>query len=381
MTGWLRIVPGRAYGILAALALAGSAPADGYVDRRGGASRLVGDVELIDEAGVHLRTDGGRLVVAWDRVRAVRSDLPLPSLASYVEQAESCWRARSRVERGDHARAEPLLEALFESTRGQTHETALVVAEGLLRCLVARGAHEDAVIPALEVVRLRRAGVRTDSYGALPSAVDVDAGVCRVLAPEFAAPRRARRLARELEAYAHGLDDADAALRVLAELYRAAAIRAAGDEAVALPDADAIRRERLGWFADLVIADTAAVPERRAARERLEQRVGMPGAPERDGTGDAPGLERWQQAWGWYAIGRALLHEPDADHREGGALALLHVPARYASEQPYLAGLALADASAVLAELGDVDGARALDEELARRWPAHPARAGQGTLP
>ncbi|MFG0274677.1 MAG: hypothetical protein ACF8QF_06440 [Phycisphaerales bacterium] len=52
---------------------------------------------------------------------------------------------------------------------------------------------------------------------------------------------------------------------------------------------------------------------------------------------------------------------------------LMHLPARFGQSQPWLTGVALAEASHALHLLGDNAGAATLRDELQRFDPAHPA--------
>ena len=162
------------------------------VERRGSEPALEGEITIINEAGVTIRSSLGAVhVVPWDRVRRVEGKVEDPTLDEKMAIAVDLWRSRSRVERGDTTLAEPLLERLFERYRGQTHETALVVAEGLLRCRLARADHALAVVPALEVARLRRAQITTDTYSVLAateSFLKIEGSWGR-----YVIPRRARR--------------------------------------------------------------------------------------------------------------------------------------------------------------------------------------------
>ncbi len=56
-----------------------------------------------------------------------------------------------------------------------------------------------------------------------------------------------------------------------------------------------------------------------------------------------------------------------------GVIELLHVPARFASDQPALASLALRDAATALRALGEHDGASDLLQQLPAIDPARPA--------
>ena len=167
------------------LVIAASARAD-LVERRGSEPPVEGKITRIDDAGVTVRSDLGAFhFVPWDRVRHVEAKEQDPLLARRMETATRLWRARSRVERHDTTLAEPILERLFERYHGQTHETALVVAEGLLRCRLAPGDHVRAVLPALETARLRRADVTTDSYANLTAVIDESTSLCPLLAPAW----------------------------------------------------------------------------------------------------------------------------------------------------------------------------------------------------
>jgi hypothetical protein len=213
--------------VLAAVLSTGVAVAD-VVERRGDEPSLQGTVVSLDGAGVKMRTASGALhAVPWDRVREVQCDPVLAAeLKTWMPVAEDLWRARSRLQRRDTTMAEPLLERLFERYRGQTHETALVVAEGLLRCRLARADHGLAVIPALETARLRRAGITTDSYAGLSQVFDETHALCPLLAPVWVDSPFLHALERDLGVYdAQG----DAVVTALAQLYRKAVLRRRGD--------------------------------------------------------------------------------------------------------------------------------------------------------
>jgi hypothetical protein len=293
----------------------------------------------------------------------VETDVDVPLLPRRMETAVDLWRARSRVERNDTALAEPLLERLFERYRGQTHETALVVAEGLLRCRIARADHVLAVVPALEMARLRRAGVTTDAYAALPPVYDPKYALCTVLAPAWLPSPLLGSLAHDLDGYDGAADtetatETDAVVSALARLYRQAVVRALGrpGEATALdapPDHPGVELlERLN-------ACGAPDPNRRrAARERLARMI--------------PSLPGWAEAWARFHIGRSLIAEGGIDPGQQGAVSLIHLPARFGRSQAFLAGLALAHASRALGQAGATGDAANLLAELGKSYPRHP---------
>src|SRR5207248_1943375 len=87
--------------------------------------------------------------IGWDRVQRVEGEHAAEA-DGLAELADRTWRARSRIERGDFASAEPLFEQLFASMTGHDGPTAAIASEGLLRCRLARGAQAGAVWPWLE---------------------------------------------------------------------------------------------------------------------------------------------------------------------------------------------------------------------------------------
>ncbi|MEC8818165.1 MAG: hypothetical protein VXX30_03685, partial [Planctomycetota bacterium] len=128
-------------------------------------------------------------VVPWDRIRGIEG-IEDPVLESQWETrwravSEDLWRARSRLQRGDRALAEPLFARHFDlvTSDPEGSELALVVAEGLLRSRLRSGEVESLVPAALETVRLRRAGFETDRYRALPPVIDERLWLVPRLAP------------------------------------------------------------------------------------------------------------------------------------------------------------------------------------------------------
>src|ERR1043166_7389559 len=95
------------------------------------------------------------LAISWDRIRSVAGGgAQAEQAAPYLTAAEQAWRARTRPERADLLAAEPLFETLYnQKYRNLSGPTAAVIAEGLLRCRLHRGAHVKAVGPWLTLVR------------------------------------------------------------------------------------------------------------------------------------------------------------------------------------------------------------------------------------
>jgi hypothetical protein len=356
MTG-SRII--SAVGALGALLVTVAAAAD-VVERRGAAPAMEGEITIVDECGVTVRSPlGAAHVVPWDRVRRAESDLYQEAIDRYRETATDLWRARTRVERTDTTLAEPLLERLFERYRGQTHETALVVAEGLLRCRLARADHVLAVIPALETARLRRAGVTTKAYAALPAIYDDEYALVTVLPPVWVPSPLLASLAHELETYPTAPEvTEDAVVTALTGLYRIAVRQALG-RADETPPAETLpEHPGVALLDELNQCSDADADRRRSARQRLSRLI--------------PSLPPWAEAWARFCIGRCLVADDGIAAKQEGAVSLIYVPARFGRSQPFLAGLALAYASRALEEAGATGDAADLLAELGRSYPRHP---------
>ena len=325
------------------------------VERRGSEPALEGEITIINEAGVTIRSSLGAVhVVPWDRVRRVEGKVEDPTLDEKMAIAVDLWRSRSRVERGDTTLAEPLLERLFERYRGQTHETALVVAEGLLRCRLARADHVLAVVPALEVARLRRAQITTDTYSMLAPVFDEAMALCPRLAPAWIATPRLESLEQDLAAYqAQG----DHVIVALAALYREAVRQALDRPPLPRPEPAPTHPgvELLGLLVECGADDADA---RRAARERLLRMIRS--------------LPEWAEAWCRFQIGLSLLRDGGLGPLQQGTVNLVHLPARFSATQPYLVGLALARGAEAMDRAGDPDAAAVLRGQLQRTFPHHP---------
>lgn len=343
---------------------------DDVVVRRGALEPIRGTIILVNDAGVTIRSSdsiGASHLVTWDRVRDVRMRTPDPALDERLVMAEDIWRARSRLERGDAALAEPIFERLFNEHLGRTDETALIVAEGLLRCRLYRLANDLAVIPALEVIRLRRADVRTDRYRMMQPVYDEMFELCPLLPPVWLDSSRLVRLESDLERYeAHG----DEVVAAFASLYQHA-LRVMHDvdgEPGRIVDEIRPARQHAGvrLMRDLItLIDPAAdgTDRRRAAESRLMRQVDEE--------------QPWIEAWLHYFEGLALIDAEGAGRNERGIASLAHLPARFAQSQTYLAGLAMHRMIMHLEANGRADAAASMREELARRFPQHPATTGE----
>ena len=354
----------RAWPAAVSLWLAASVGAD-VVHQRDGLPALEGRIMRVDDAGITLdRNYAEPDFIRWDRVRDVRTDRTDLKLQTYLDEAAKLWRARTRLERNDAAMAEPLLESLFQRYRGQSNDTALLVAEGLLRCRLARGAQDLAVIPALEIARLRTVvkGSGT-AFPTLPSVFDDRTFLCTQLPPVWLSDTTSLvKLERELAAYESGTNTIVASL---AAMYLHAVRHQIGmrvDEEQRVLAAD---HPGVMFLRSIVDAGSSDAMRRNAARLALAREL--------------PSLPEWAQAWSSYFIGMSLMAEPGVGRQEQGLVNLSYIPARFAAVQPYLAGVALAKLADACDAWGDASAASSLRTELATRYPRHPALASLRT--
>lgn len=363
----------------------------GQVSLRGHEVAPAGNITAVDAAGVHMggQTPAagsapapaaavtGGLVIGWDRVRMVEGPFAAAA-AKYLDTADRAWRARTRLERGDHIAAEQLFERLFEFSRDQAGPTAAVVAEGLLRCRIHRAAHVAAVEPWLSLLRAgsgpRSLHPEWAMEAGLPGVLDPQTGLVPALPPIWVSwpsiDAYARSTGEDSWIVPAGLPAAELRVAALRALYAQAARFEVGlpamIPAVTAPDGG------VQIVMQIVQSRIGNAKERESARAALRDRIKPPTS-----AGSEP-VPAWLEAWCRAAIGRSLLLEADPEVRRQGIVELLHIPARFGSAHPYLAGVALAESSAALRALGDKEGADTLARELVRNYPSHPVSDWSG---
>jgi hypothetical protein len=292
--------------------------------------------------------------------------------AGFSGIAESAWRARVRLERGDIVAAEPLFEGLFETYRGREGPTAQAVAGGLLRCRVARGSVTASVEPWLAWLwtggGMPLGETLKESVGAeVTKLVDASTGLVPVLPPMWLASSGVAALGR-LEPAAVDPRTKPAPWQVRADSLRTLYIlsaRAEMGQTVALPERGVGANDpgvRLVY--DLVKSKVGDAGQRAEARRALNDRlVGVGGQT----------VPAWIEAWCRVAIGRSLLVETNEEDRLMGLASLAYVASRWSPDEVYLAGLATAEMALALSKDGRESQAAALANQAATRFPDHPA--------
>ncbi|MEM1165166.1 MAG: hypothetical protein AAGI30_02625 [Planctomycetota bacterium] len=304
--------------------------------------RIEAEVLEVSLDGVVVR--GGR-ALRIDEVRAVEGPMA-EAWATIEDDADALWRARTRLQRDDAALACPVLREFADrfdaGDRAEVaHEagsqTALLVAEGLVRCALSEG---DDVSAARAWVRWRAeaSGAARTPRLHFPGAEAIDraTGVCPRLMP---------------------LVVSEAAAEVLTSASRSGS----AIDAVRRPGLDGPTSELLDAIARTEDDDAGARAAARTALARLTEQSG--------GT--------WREAWARTARGLSLLADASDDEaRDAALLELAHVPARFSESLPELAYACRARLAAELARRGEHGAADAVAQPLrdepqaavARRW-------------
>ena len=353
---------------------------------RGGGEEIRGAISRLDEDGIRLRLateseeNASDIELAWDRVADVRiGGLVQPRLPQLLERADRLFRARVRLHRGDLENAEPILELEFPPMIGRSSETALFIADGLLRCRLDRGAHADSIEPAIEYSRLRRQGISTplDDVLVPPTTASGDAdggvqmwdaqfGLVPYLPPVWLSGPALAGAASRIQTLP-ALDDPE--LAVIADLYQRSMALQMGEDVDPIDLESSVIVDHPGalLMALMVNAVHTDGAVRKAARAMLELRP----------AGDP----QWVADWIQFQLGRSYLMEPGAGQRRKGMLRLANLIARSSEAHPYLAGMGMAIMADEFEMMEDQDAAERLRSDLQRMIPMHPVLRATHTVP
>jgi len=347
------------------LAFAPLALAEVTVALRGNAEPITGIGAVAALRGLEVQQPGtkGSVIIPWDLVRSV-DGATIVGLEGELAVGQDLWRGRIRVERGDEALAEPLLAKYWERYRLQDGPTTAVVAEGLLRCALARQDLRAAVEPWFVCLRIGSNG-EPSRFPEMPGVLDDTTGLLPELSPFLPESRRAELTEALASVAKPGTGDAATAgiaaecaarlARMLSATEPNAAFATATD-----PGRDAAPSVRaLGLIEAILTA-----PDRRSAdRAVAEFERALP---------DPPGyLGAWKlAAAGTQAarLARAAVGDGRGRALEEAAVALLAVPASGLDKTGLVDAYALEEAVTLLKDAGDmvssVQVRAVLDERL-----------------
>jgi hypothetical protein len=375
-------MPPRATPILILACLPLAASAQTTLVMRAGSPPPAGEVTAVDAQGVTVTLAGPTptlpanpanktpprapssttTIVAWDRVAGIEGSLA-SAAAPFMPNAERLWRARSRLDRGDVVGAEPLFEELFPAFAGQRGPTAAAATGGLLRCRLGTGAQTAAVAPWLAYINAlgdndQPSLASADPDPTAPAAIDPATGLAPSLPPIWVNLPAVQSLARGPWPMNAGGDVRPRA--ALLSAYYEQAARFESGLPIQIPTANVERDDAVALVREMVMSRIGDETQRGVARQALSARLKKRIAP-------------WTEAWVRTALGRSMLLESARDTQLLGIAELAELPARLERVNPYLTGIALAEAAVAAAKLGDPAGATALRNELSDRFPGHPA--------
>jgi hypothetical protein len=353
-----------ALAVAAVVAAGPSAYAQLYL--RGDPKPAAAAVSGVTDQGVLVGEGKAAKLVGWDRVREVKGE-HAAGATPYAPLADALWRARTRVERGDFAGAEALLEPLAATEAGKVGPAAAVTFEGLTRCRLARGVQTRAVwswlawLGAKEGLSSPRPSGWQGGVVDLPPMSDSATALVPALPPMWLKDAALEAAAGSAEW--ESLDALPQDVQPLAKLYRAAMRAEAGGGATDADLAVQATTDGVRLVQAVVLARAGDEKQREAARATLTRRLQDKAIP------------AWQELWCRVALGRSLVRESDPALKRRGMIQLLHAPARFPRLSPYLASLALAEAAVTAQEMGDAAGAAALKAELLDAYPQSNAAA------
>ncbi|MEO1535800.1 MAG: hypothetical protein AAFS11_09630 [Planctomycetota bacterium] len=342
----------RSFSAVSAVVACGWANAQGSAVLRG-SDRQQMRIEQVDASGVTGTLGDARLLATWDRVRELRQETSAAQRV-WLDAGEQLWRGISRLDRGDPIAAVGSLESAYEVFDAETGATGAVASDALLAARLELGNLERCIVPWLRLLEHDLSQVGPS--GKRRARLDPETGLLPELPPIFVPTRTVGRTAAQIpgegfERWTQGTN------RRLAEAYASALLIAAGESPPPIRSEAPTEAVRL---VEAVVEARSQSPRiRLAARQTLQDII----------DSEVPA---WTHAWCHAAIGLSLLRESEAE-RLAGVGHLLVVPSTHAERLPRLAGLCLASAAQALADMGRVEAAGTLIDELERIDPRHPA--------
>lgn len=322
--------------------------ADITVILRGGVEPVKGLSAVAALRGLEVQqgTAKAAVTIPWDMVRDVEG-ATIPGLESELAIGQDLWRARIRVERGDEALAEPLFTKHWERYRSQDGPTTAVIAEGLLRCALAKNDLRAAVEPWSVCLRIGSNG-EPSRYPDLPGILDDTTGLLPELSPFLPTSTRPD-LADALRDAAKSMSATQAGVASEATARLARILAATERDAKPAPAAEVSRDAAPAVRALSLIEAILSAPDARAAAKAVAEfeRI-LPDAPAY--------LSAWKfAAAGTHAARMARATTGDSRNRalEEAALAFLAVPASGLDKTGLVDAYALEEAVALLKESGD----------------------------
>lgn len=351
---------------LATMALSIASLTMAQVVLRGNIEPEQSSIESVSAAGITLSAEPPR-IVSWGQVKRVEGGFA-DDAQKFMPIADQLWRATARLERGDAPGAAPLFASAFEAQIESRGVSLLHAAEGHAESQRRLGKSAQAVDAWLVALQLQRERVQLSLDGDHHLLhIDGETGLSSGLAPIWAPAAELSQLASADVTIS--ISDPDQVVSAMARLYRRAARFELGLPA---DDNSPPIEDRIASLPGIALVQKIVIARTGTSSERAEAQASLRRALEQGALAKSPS---WVEAWHRVALARSLLIERVPEARDEALLHLAHVPARFASTQPYLAGLALAEMSVEMSRRGANDDAAWLAQEFLRLFPWHPARA------
>ncbi len=316
-------------------------------------------VVSLDEDGLVLdgpRGSGGSRVT-WDEVEQGRLALDQAKFDQLLaELGGPLYRIRQRLKNGDYAAASEPAELLYPRFAERKSQTAYLVCQATMWSRLAAGKREAAVEPYLRCFELLR--TRAAVSGSLPGARRLNTDAATAMSPELA-PVWFDAAAAKVE-----LPKVQQVIRTLSQprlegvyVYYASLAIAAGEVAEAERVLPQLVTGEMAWWRKLVEAER-------------ELATSLPSQLFKQLSDNTESWPRACRPMGLLLMGRAGIQSEGEGEVRGGLLALLTLPASYATEQPELAAAGLCHAAMALDKLKDGRGAATVRRELTTRFPS-----------
>jgi len=338
----------------------------GQVVLRGDLPPVTEGISKVDISGIAITGEQPQLI-GWYQIRRVLGSHHADA-EPFLPLAIDLWRGETRLSRGDAPGALPLFERAFNRQPQVPGPTLLFAAEGLAQSRLRTGKIAQAIHPWLVALQLRRSGVTITSH--IPDhllEIESETGLCPFLPPVWIPMPELNMLATtDLSA---AIPSADPAVQALWAIYQYAARFELGfpsEDVLATIDERTLELLGIQLALEIVLARTGDSAQRSEAEAQLEARLQT--------IDDEDSTASWKQAWIQSALGQSYLLETDQALRDRGLLHLIQLPARWAVNQPYLTGIALAELSLESTRRNWISSARTLSKELETTYPWHPAR-------
>jgi len=275
-----------------------------------------------------------QIVLPWHTVRLIESEEVGASFDLYLSRGELLWRAKSRLLRGDIALALPLFEEAFSQLQNAKGGDAHLAAEGLLRCQVAFGNIDQALLPWLLTLKHYEMNQPTP-FPSLAPIIDETSLLCPYLPPVWGNAF----IKQTLSSFSSNLP----ILHEITEVLRKGA------------DASTLNFQGSQFLHNIYVLMDPVHPKYIESLRDLETNNEFPA---------------WKVAWLTYASAVGLLKQEETQN--AALLKFAEVASTFGTLNPWIAGSAMSILAEQLEAKGETKAAANVLAEMKRVFPNHP---------